>query len=168
MKKRDKRLQLRKVTKRKEKQSFILHFSAVSRRTSGTKEEKRCRTTKSRKTEKTRVKKNAIRKTLSFESFCRELARFKESQWLSFDEFEKQLDDLEKNHFEKSNVDEEKPVENSEDEEDEDFYCVACNKSFKSDKAFVENEKRLINKTNSFLLVLLITKILENTKNCFS
>lgn len=141
-----------------------MFFSVVSRRTSGTEEKSRCRKTKSRKTEKTRVK-NRFEKLryLSLSFFFRELARFKESQWLSFDEFEKQLEDLEKNHFDKSNVNEENPVENSEDDEDEDFYCVACNKSFKSEKAFVE--KSFHTEKKNVVLVLLITKILENTKN---
>ncbi len=59
---------------------------------------------------------------------------------MSFSEFEKQLDDLEKtvqNNFSKSN-----PNETNNDNDDEDssddaneLYCVACNKSFKSDKA---------------------------------
>ena len=62
---------------------------------------------------------------------------------MSFDEFEKQLEDLEKHADEKLK----KPSKNvaaaskndSDEEESEDFddelYCVACNKSFKSDKA---------------------------------
>ena len=61
---------------------------------------------------------------------------------MSFDEFEKQLEDVEKavkNNFKESNsADENETNENlNEDEPNEngELYCVACNKSFKSDKA---------------------------------
>ena len=57
---------------------------------------------------------------------------------MSFDEFEKQLDDMEKhvkNDFEDSTVKtNDEPQEESDDDENE-FYCVACTKSFKSEKA---------------------------------
>lgn len=70
---------------------------------------------------------------------CRsELARYKESQWMSFDEFEKQLDDLEKDFQGRrpETNNENNNVENgSDDDEDHELYCVACNKSFKSEKA---------------------------------
>ena len=55
---------------------------------------------------------------------------------MSFADFEQQLNDLEKtveNNFPRS-----KPNDNVDDESDDDaneLYCVACNKSFKSDKA---------------------------------
>ena len=61
---------------------------------------------------------------------------------MSFDEFEKQLEDVEKavkNNFKESNsADQNEADENlNEDESNEnsELYCVACNKSFKSDKA---------------------------------
>jgi hypothetical protein len=62
---------------------------------------------------------------------------------MSFEEFEKQLDDLEKtvkNNFQESNQnDNNNNNENDNDEDSSDdmneLYCVACNKSFKSDKA---------------------------------
>jgi hypothetical protein len=54
---------------------------------------------------------------------------------MSFDEFEKQLDDLEKKM--KTNGQESNQNDNNEDSSDEDneLYCIACNKSFKSEKA---------------------------------
>jgi hypothetical protein len=60
---------------------------------------------------------------------------------MSFQEFEKQLDDLEnsvKNDFrEASPNDDDNDNENGEEPIDDlsELYCVACNKSFKSDKA---------------------------------
>ena len=61
---------------------------------------------------------------------------------MSFDEFEKQLDDMEKhvkNEFqEPTKASADADAENAQDESDGDdneFYCVACNKSFKSEKA---------------------------------
>lgn len=62
---------------------------------------------------------------------------------MSFDEFEKQLDELEKATEETKKKPiktvlspEDEALEQGEsDDEEEDFYCVACNKSFKSDKA---------------------------------
>ena len=74
------------------------------------------------------------------------MARYKESQWLSFDEFEKQFEDIEKNlkdQFNEPNDQEENSAEDS-DEEDDELYCVACNKSFKSDKASVNEVLRRI------------------------
>ncbi len=72
----------------------------------------------------------------------RELAQYKESEWMSFEEFEKQLDDLEKtvkNNFQESNQNETNNPENDNDgdsvDDIDELYCVACNKSFKSDKA---------------------------------
>jgi DnaJ family protein A protein 5 len=70
----------------------------------------------------------------------RELAQYKDSQWMSFDDFEKQLDDLEKTvktNFQESNQNNSPENSNSEDSDDDanELYCVACNKSFKSDKA---------------------------------
>lgn len=60
---------------------------------------------------------------------------------MSFQEFEKQLDDLEKTV--QDNFQEPKQnTNNNENDNDSDsmddtneLYCVACNKSFKSDKA---------------------------------
>jgi len=54
---------------------------------------------------------------------------------MSFDDFEKQLDDLEKTM--KNNTEESNQNDNNEDSSDEDneLYCIACNKSFKSEKA---------------------------------
>ncbi|CAF5206724.1 unnamed protein product, partial [Rotaria magnacalcarata] len=75
-----------------------------------------------------------------------ELAQYKESQWMSFEEFEKQLDDLEKTvktNFEESNHDDSKDENDNDDDSIDDIkelYCVACNKSFKSDKAFLNHE----------------------------
>ncbi|CAF2428856.1 unnamed protein product [Rotaria sp. Silwood2] len=76
-----------------------------------------------------------------------ELAQYKESQWMSFEEFEKQLDDLEKtvkNNFQESNLNDSKIGNDNDDDSMDDIkelYCVACNKSFKSDKAFLNHEK---------------------------
>jgi hypothetical protein len=56
---------------------------------------------------------------------------------MSFEEFEKQLDDLDKtvqDNFSKSNLNDDNDNGDSSDEANE-LYCVACNKSFKSDKA---------------------------------
>lgn len=56
---------------------------------------------------------------------------------MSFEEFEKQLNDLEKNTFQESN-DDDNNVNDDNDNSDDDInelYCVACNKSFKSGKA---------------------------------
>ena len=73
---------------------------------------------------------------------CRELANYKESQWMSFQDLEKQLDDLEnsvKNQFQEAKVNNngEDQNDNPDDSDDDinELYCVACNKSFKSDKA---------------------------------
>ncbi|CAF0881925.1 unnamed protein product [Adineta steineri] len=75
-----------------------------------------------------------------------ELAQYKESQWMSFEDFEKQLDDMEnkvKGDFQDSDQDD-TINENENDEEAIDdmneLYCVACNKSFKSDRAFLNHE----------------------------
>ena len=65
---------------------------------------------------------------------------------MSFDEFEKQLNDLDKSvqdNFSKSNPngadngnENENENENGDSsDEANELYCVACNKSFKSDKA---------------------------------
>lgn len=58
---------------------------------------------------------------------------------MPFDEFEKQLDDLEKtvkNNFHDSNPNtNENDDEDNSDDDINELYCVACNKSFKSDKA---------------------------------
>jgi len=72
-----------------------------------------------------------------YEFHSRELAQYKESQWMSFDQFEKQLDELEntvKNNFQNDNTNSDENAEDSMDDMNE-LYCVACNKSFKSDKA---------------------------------
>ncbi|CAF1085171.1 unnamed protein product [Adineta ricciae] len=76
-----------------------------------------------------------------------ELANYKESQWMSFQDLEKQLDDLEnsvKNQFQeaKMNNNDEDQNDNPDDSDDDinELYCVACNKSFKSDKAFLNHE----------------------------
>lgn len=66
----------------------------------------------------------------------RELAQYKESQWMSFAEFEEQLNNLEKNS--EDNSSKSKVNDNDDDgssDEANELYCVACNKSFKSDKA---------------------------------
>lgn len=55
---------------------------------------------------------------------------------MSFAEFEQQLNDLEKNT--EGNAAKSKDNENVDDDssdEANELYCVACNKSFKSDKA---------------------------------
>jgi len=88
-----------------------------------------------------------------------ELAQYKESQWMSFEEFKKQLEDVEQsvkqNFNEKSDIsaDTNNGEDNIDSEEDieHELYCVACNKSFKSDKAFLNHEnskkntKRVLN-----------------------
>jgi len=56
---------------------------------------------------------------------------------MSFDQFEKQLDELEntvKNNFQNDNTNSDENAEDSMDDMNE-LYCVACNKSFISDKA---------------------------------
>ncbi|CAF1274747.1 unnamed protein product [Rotaria sordida] len=88
-----------------------------------------------------------------------ELAQYKESQWMSFEEFEKQLDDLEKtvkDNFQESNQNQSR-IENDDDDDDSaddlnELYCVACNKSFKSDKAFLNHEKS--RKHKDFVLLM--------------
>ena len=55
---------------------------------------------------------------------------------MSFADFEQQLNDLEKNaadNFSKSKVNEN--LDDDSSDETNELYCVACNKSFKSDKA---------------------------------
>ncbi|CAF0849592.1 unnamed protein product [Adineta steineri] len=75
-----------------------------------------------------------------------ELAQYKESQWMSFEDFEKQLDDMEnkvKGDFQDSDQDDTiNENENGEEAIDDmnELYCVACNKSFKSDRAFLNHE----------------------------
>lgn len=61
---------------------------------------------------------------------------------MSFDEFQKQLEDLEKtvkDNFQESNENDNKNDDDNDDDDSMDdikeLYCVACNKSFKSDKA---------------------------------
>ena len=54
---------------------------------------------------------------------------------MSFEEFEKQLDNLDKTfQSNPSEINNDNDNEGSSDEANE-LYCVACNKSFKSDKA---------------------------------
>jgi DnaJ family protein A protein 5 len=83
-----------------------------------------------------------------------ELAQYKESQWMSFAEFEKQLDDLDKtvqDNFSKSNLNDDNDNGDSSDEANE-LYCVACNKSFKSDKAFLNHENSRKHKEFVYLM----------------
>jgi len=113
VKKRDKRIQLRKI---------YLEEQAAQKKKADTERRNR---EKQRKLE--------------------ELAQYKESQWMSFEEFEKQLDDLEKTvkgHFQESNESDNNSENDDEDSADDidELYCVACNKSFKSPKAFLNHE----------------------------
>jgi len=53
---------------------------------------------------------------------------------MSFAEFEKQLEELEKSST--HNVPTNENENNESDDDMNELYCVACNKSFKSDKAY--------------------------------
>ena len=53
---------------------------------------------------------------------------------------------------EELDTDDNESIENDDYEDDEDFFCVACDKSFKSDKAFKNHEKSKKHKENIDLL----------------
>ncbi|UJR38141.1 hypothetical protein I4U23_030819 [Adineta vaga] len=126
VKKRDKRVQLRKI---------YLEEQALQKKKADTERRNR---EKQRKLE--------------------ELAQYKESQWMSFDDFEKQLNDLEssvKNQFQDVDTNNYNDDDNNLDESNDDInelYCVACNKSFKSDKAFLNHENSRKHKEFVYLM----------------
>ncbi|XP_075731886.1 dnaJ homolog subfamily C member 21 isoform X2 [Rhipicephalus microplus] len=89
---------------------------------------------------------------------------YEESEWCSMAELEVQLKDIEaqldsqfgeENNAQTSGATEQ-PAENgvdsatddSEDEDPDELYCVACDKCFKSDKAFANHEKSKKHKEN--------------------
>lgn len=85
----------------------------------------------------------------------KEMGEYKGNKWAATHESE--LAQLEANlaeHFGEEQYDEE--VESGEDEDEEEYYddlfCVACNKSFKSEKTFVNHEKSKKHKENVVFL----------------
>ena len=149
MKKRDKRVQLRKVG---EIPCKISAFTSVSFRSfSKNKLRRRKKPIPNDAIAKSNdnSSKNEAVMVACTECPSRELAQYKESQWMSFQQFENQLDALEnsvKNDFQESASNaQDNEVENDDDSTDDidELYCVACNKSFKSDKAYDRTDLRL-------------------------
>lgn len=89
----------------------------------------------------------------------KELENYCESEWSSMSALEEELKQIEErldNSESKNN--------NSDDDEDDvqnNLYCIACDKAFKSDKAFANHENSKKHKTN----VALLKSSLENEFN---
>ena len=73
------------------------------------------------------------------------LENYKESEWTSMATLESELQQIE------NELDGQQNTQLNEEEDDEQFeslYCVACDKTFKSDKAFENHEKSKKHKLN--------------------
>lgn len=82
----------------------------------------------------------------------RQLEEYEEQEWMSFANMQKELHEIE-SHF----IDE--ALDDSDDSEEiQRFYCIACEKSFKSEKALTNHEKSKKHKEN----VDLIRQEMEN------
>jgi len=71
---------------------------------------------------------------------------YQEQDWMAFDNMTNQLNDIE-SHFDKQFGRRNGEVDSS-DEDLDHFYCIACDKTFKSDKALANHEKSKKHKEN--------------------
>ncbi|KAJ8925946.1 hypothetical protein NQ315_009798 [Exocentrus adspersus] len=90
-----------------------------------------------------------------------------EPEWSKFDNFKSELEEIEKHTAEQFGEE----FTRSEDEEEEDFsnlYCVACNKIFKTIKAFENHELSKKHKENVALLkeIMLNEEALDGEEEC--
>ncbi|XP_023232548.1 dnaJ homolog subfamily C member 21-like [Centruroides sculpturatus] len=92
---------------------------------------------------------------------------FRETEWTSMSKLEGSLQEIEA-QLDKEFGKEENEEEDQDDDDDnseplEDLYCVACDKSFRSEKAFSNHEKSKRHKENVTLLKLVMR---ENEETC--
>lgn len=80
----------------------------------------------------------------------RDIENYKEAEWVAGEDFEQNLAALENNIAQQ--FDDENSFSEDEEEIDPDLYCVACNKSFRTNKALVNHEKSKKHKENAFVL----------------
>lgn len=108
-----------------------------------------------KKSEENRIQKMQERRS--------QMKDYKESEWLKFANVENDLKQIEEN-LAKEFGDECSDSENEDSEEiisSNSFFCVACNKVFKTEKSFANHEKSKKHKENVHLLKETIVK--ENT-----
>lgn len=107
------------------------------------------------KTEANKKKSELIRRQ-HIEARNKELENYRESEWTSMAALEDSLKEIEEHLDSNEQKKQSKRVNNNSDEDDDEvednLYCIACDKAFKSDKAFANHENSKKHKTNvSFL-----------------
>jgi len=117
------------------------------------------------KAEENKKKSELIRKK-QIEERNKELENYRESEWTSMAGLEEELKQIENSL---DNNDQKKQTknndeDNSDSDDENNLYCVACDKAFKSDKAFANHENSKKHKNN----VLLLRETLENELNDIS
>lgn len=99
-------------------------------------------------------KKSELIRRQHIEARNKELENYKESEWTSMAALEEGLKQIEEHLDSNEEKKQSKTAENTgnSDEEEDNLYCIACDKAFKSDKAFANHENSKKHKTNvSFL-----------------
>ena len=102
----------------------------------------------SAKAEENKKKTQLLRKQ-QIEARNKELENYRESDWTSMSALEENLKEIEE-QLDKEHENGSKATNNSdsEDEEEDNLYCIACDKAFKSDKAFANHENSKKHKSN--------------------
>jgi DnaJ family protein A protein 5 len=116
------------------------------------------------KTEANKKKTELIRRQ-NIEARNKELENYQESEWASMAALEDELKQIEQhldsNEEKKQSKKANKESDEEEEEEEDSLYCIACDKAFKSDKAFANHENSKKHKSN----VALLKNELENEFN---
>jgi len=109
-------------------------------------------------------KKTELKRREHIEARNKELENYQESEWASMAALEDELKIIEQ-HLDSSEQKKQpkRDSNNSEDEEEEEnsLYCIACDKAFKSDKAFANHENSKKHKSN----IAFMKQELENEFN---
>lgn len=98
------------------------------------------------KAEENKKKAELMRKQ-QIEARNKSLENYSESEWTSMAALEKDLKDIEQ-QLDQEHKDSKKLNTDSEEEEEDNLYCIACDKAFKSDKAFANHENSKKHKSN--------------------
>jgi len=93
----------------------------------------------------------------------RDIENYKEAEWTTGGDFENNLTALENKIVEE--FQDQDIYSEEEDEEELNFYCVACNKSFRTNKALVNHEKSKKHKESALILLEQLTLEDEEMKN---
>lgn len=99
------------------------------------------------KTVENRMKQEKLRKQKILEN-KKELSNSKHAEWTKFDNVKHELKEIEKHLAEQFGESLSDSEISNESEEENDLYCVACNKVFKNPKAFANHESSKKHKEN--------------------